>query len=1079
MTAADTGPPDIPAPIDDGSAAYEETDAEWDSTCMILGGDFSFDQPGSQDGSATWAFNLVPGTRYEVIATWVAGPDRATNAEFTIRDGLQIEGVAEVDQQRSPVEISGFGRSWKSLGAFTVDSGTLRVHLSGEADGTVGADAVGIVEVARTTTAPPVLDDGDAAFVERSGQWQRLGDDGAYGGDLRYHESGEGDHATTWTFDALEPGLSYRVYATWPEVADPAVAGRLAADAPFEVFDGQESVGRLRVDQQVRPDDLEGEGHGWQLLGVYRIDSGTMTVRLSDDAGGVVLADAVVTAAVRERAAPAEISQPPGGGGMLLAGSGYFGAAVVDRHVFYNNSSWDGDEPAANEDDDDAIAPHEWTSGHPAPDPPGENLGKVALLPAETAAFNHYTSYSRGINGVMIDVAGLADTPTSDDFEFHVGNDNDPDGWSSAPDPSTITVRAGAGTDGADRITIIWDDSDIRGEWLEVRMLTAEVTGLATDEVFYFGNATAESGNSTSDAQVTITDLLRARNNPHNFMDPAPIDDFVDFNRDERVNSTDVVLARNNQTNFLNRLNLIILPAADIEIERFHTEDDLLKVYYTISGGYTLQDPAPEFDVTIYSSPDGVVPETKLVETYTVDTTSMLIDGSYTVQISPEFLDQGGGVYDLEEDYYLVAVVHADVDVVGNNALFEGGIFRAEDGTVHVHGLDIADVDPELDKQDSVYVSYDDPDYDITMGQLTPSYSENDVTEFHIRTHDGSDLVTTPNPGEMNDSGIDRVMWIFGGPGHDGLAGGDLDDLLYGGPGEDGLSGRPGDDTIYGEDGDDELEGHNGADRIEGGPGNDIIEGWGDTDYIYGGPGDDMIRGGMPWEAEPATPDLYDCIFGGDGNDRIDGHIGGDLLVGDGPNVHDGPAGSEPGNDEIYGFDGYDYIYGGDGHDDLFGEEDGASIDAGDGDDIVNGTPPLDYPQANLVADVDDDGNFDAFYGSEDNREENGFFGGKEFILTAAREKVEIYFYQNDDDPDFDNYTLRLENSNEDLLDFYTAPTDGTKLDEPPEWTIDQDVMSLEVYVECVQTGGGQLTLSVVEPVVGRPLADLLMYGVV
>ena len=63
---------------------------------------------------------------------------------------------------------------------------------------------------------------------------------------------------------------------------------------------------------------------------------------------------------------------------------------VVARQLFYNDSAWDGNNAAANADDDDAIA-----------------TDKVALLPGMTATFANYTSYSRGINGLMIDVQDL------------------------------------------------------------------------------------------------------------------------------------------------------------------------------------------------------------------------------------------------------------------------------------------------------------------------------------------------------------------------------------------------------------------------------------------------------------------------------------------------------------------------------------------------------------------------------------------------------------------------------------------------------------------------------------------------
>src|SRR5687767_14681429 len=91
-------------------------------------------------------------------------------------------------------------------------------------------------------------------------------------------------------------------------------------------------------------------------------------------------------------------------------------SSVVAHHVFYNQSAWDGNDAAANAADDAAIA-----------------TDKSALLPGQTATFANYTSYSRGINGIMVDIAGLpvglGSGPGPTDFTFKIGNDNNPAGW--------------------------------------------------------------------------------------------------------------------------------------------------------------------------------------------------------------------------------------------------------------------------------------------------------------------------------------------------------------------------------------------------------------------------------------------------------------------------------------------------------------------------------------------------------------------------------------------------------------------------------------------------------------------------
>ncbi len=221
-------------------------------------------------------------------------------------------------------------------------------------------------------------------------------------------------------------------------------------------------------------------------------------------------------------------------------------AGVVGRHVFYNNSAFDGDDPAPGVADDAAIA-----------------VDKTALLPGGVAGFNNYTNYASGINGLMIDVAGAAVTPTAADFLFHVGSDADPADWPTAAAPATIDVRPGAGVGWSDRVTLTWPDETIANAWLKVTVL-GDRLGMAADDVFYFGNAVAEAGNSPTDTHVTATDLLLARNNRRSEVDPAAVDFAYDYNRDGRVDVIDVLLARDGFTNFLSMLRLLDLSQADL-----------------------------------------------------------------------------------------------------------------------------------------------------------------------------------------------------------------------------------------------------------------------------------------------------------------------------------------------------------------------------------------------------------------------------------------------------------------------------------------------------------------------------------
>ena len=203
-------------------------------------------------------------------------------------------------------------------------------------------------------------------------------------------------------------------------------------------------------------------------------------------------------------------------------------AAVFGRHVFYNNSSFDGFNGTATAADDGAVA-----------------TDKAALLPGAAAMFANYTSYSRGINGVMVDVAGL---PTggvrgvdASDFIFRAGKTGNPSAWADTPAPQSVTVRRGAGAGGSDRVTIVWADGAIRNQWLQVTVKANGVTGLAVPDVFYFGNQAGETGDSATDAAVTAADYADTR---AMLMASSAIGGRYDFNRDGRVNTSDVLIVR-------------------------------------------------------------------------------------------------------------------------------------------------------------------------------------------------------------------------------------------------------------------------------------------------------------------------------------------------------------------------------------------------------------------------------------------------------------------------------------------------------------------------------------------------------
>ncbi|HZN69206.1 MAG TPA: hypothetical protein VFB66_28265, partial [Tepidisphaeraceae bacterium] len=214
---------------------------------------------------------------------------------------------------------------------------------------------------------------------------------------------------------------------------------------------------------------------------------------------------------------------------------------VVGRHVFYNGSAFDGRSTAADARDDNAVA-----------------TDKRALLPGQSATFDNVTSYRQGINGVMIDLKDLPPNAVlgPGDFQLQHGRDGDPAGWGFIWGAVNVSLRRGAGVGGSDRVTItLPDEWAVRNEWLRVRVRSQFAnTGLAADDVFYFGNLVGETGTSPAAGgwRVDAWDLARTRSALRTTA--APVTSRYDFNRDGRVSVLDWAVVRLSQRQTLSAL---------------------------------------------------------------------------------------------------------------------------------------------------------------------------------------------------------------------------------------------------------------------------------------------------------------------------------------------------------------------------------------------------------------------------------------------------------------------------------------------------------------------------------------------
>ncbi|MBI5183533.1 MAG: hypothetical protein HY999_04145, partial [Nitrospinae bacterium] len=230
---------------------------------------------GTGDETATWEAELIDGPgSYEVFVFYNENLFNASNAPFTVNHA-GVSDTALVDQRI-------YGGIWFSLGTFDfADDGKENVTLSDDADGWVIADAVKFVPGGGHVDG--IVDNTDPGF-NVVGIWATYSDDvpEIYGTDLRYNVGGGvGEERATWVAELTGGHGSYEVFI-WYYVLD-----FNASDAPFTINHNGISD-TVRVDQTIN-------GGQWVSLGsFYFSDDGKENVILSDDANGLVVADAVM-----------------------------------------------------------------------------------------------------------------------------------------------------------------------------------------------------------------------------------------------------------------------------------------------------------------------------------------------------------------------------------------------------------------------------------------------------------------------------------------------------------------------------------------------------------------------------------------------------------------------------------------------------------------------------------------------------------------------------------------------------------------------------------------------------------------
>jgi hypothetical protein len=219
--------------------------------------------------------------------------------------------------------------------------------------------------------------------------------------------------------------------------------------------------------------------------------------------------------------------------------------AVVSRSVFYNGSGF------------------ETVGGVGAALDASKILLRSSSVAQATTAAN-VINYSRGINGVVLDVAGLAGSGLSaSDFLFRVAPSGasgvvNPSTWASAPTPNLIDVTPGTSTTPA-RVRLEWANNAIQNTWLQIIVLANANTGLANREVYYLGHSLGDVDYVGPTYRVTTNDVALVRAGVSST--PVGISDARDVDKDRRVTTNDVAFVRGLVSN-TPQLRAITIPAS-------------------------------------------------------------------------------------------------------------------------------------------------------------------------------------------------------------------------------------------------------------------------------------------------------------------------------------------------------------------------------------------------------------------------------------------------------------------------------------------------------------------------------------
>jgi hypothetical protein len=142
--------------IDDGDLGYSNSGSWVQVNRNGHNDDFRFAYPGGTSETSQWQFNGLTNGQYRVSVSYRAWSNRATNAPYTVHDGIAPLGTAHVNQELEAEDRFKSGIGCHDLGVFNILTGELPVLLTDIANDIVSADSVRIERIYEPIAGPEI-----------------------------------------------------------------------------------------------------------------------------------------------------------------------------------------------------------------------------------------------------------------------------------------------------------------------------------------------------------------------------------------------------------------------------------------------------------------------------------------------------------------------------------------------------------------------------------------------------------------------------------------------------------------------------------------------------------------------------------------------------------------------------------------------------------------------------------------------------------------------------------------------------------------------------------------------------------